>query len=70
MNLNEFSATPLPIDPSIISTGIEAEKCNVFKSALSPLKLTFKVPDEHDNPRIKNGLYSVMYKINDDLRQD
>ena len=34
---------PMPLDPSVLLTGIIAEECSVFKSALSPLRLTFRV---------------------------
>lgn len=51
-NLKEFPPTPLPLDPTIIAIGIEADKCSVFKSALSPLKLTFKVSKECENVNI------------------
>ena len=33
---------PLPLDPSVMLTGIIPEECSVFKSALSPLRLTFR----------------------------
>lgn len=33
---------PLPLDPSVTLTGIIPEECSVFKSALSPLRLTFR----------------------------
>jgi phosphatidylinositol 3-kinase len=33
---------PLPLDPTVQLTGIIAEECGVFKSALSPLRLTFR----------------------------
>ena len=32
---------PLPLDPTVMLTGIVPEECSVFKSALSPLRLTF-----------------------------
>ncbi|OWB58959.1 hypothetical protein B5S28_g5066 [[Candida] boidinii] len=57
-----FPPIPLPIDPQIEVTGLVPEGCSVFKSSMSPLKLTMKVKD--------NSLYRVMYKIGDDLRQD
>lgn len=44
--LENFEPTPLPIDPTILTVGVVPESCNVFKSALSPLKLTFKVSDD------------------------
>ncbi len=34
---------PLPLDPAVQLTGLIAEECSVFKSALSPLRLTFRV---------------------------
>ena len=33
---------PLPLDPGVLLTGIIAEECSVFKSALLPLRLTFR----------------------------
>lgn len=33
---------PLPLDPAVMLTGIIPEECSVFKSALSPLRLTFR----------------------------
>ena len=33
---------PLPLDPDVMLTGIIPEECSVFKSALSPLRLTFR----------------------------
>lgn len=33
---------PLPLDPGILLTGILSEECSVFKSALAPLRLTFR----------------------------
>jgi len=33
---------PLPLDPSIHLAGIIPQECSVFKSALSPLRLTFR----------------------------
>lgn len=33
---------PLPLDPAVMLTGIIPEECSVYKSALSPLRLTFR----------------------------
>lgn len=33
---------PLPLDPGVLLTGILSEECSVFKSALAPLRLTFR----------------------------
>ena len=44
---------PLPLDPTVMLTGIVPEECSVFKSALSPLRLTFRtagwpaLPSQH-----------------------
>lgn len=70
--METLEPTPLCIDPRIKVIGIVPSKCFVFKSALCPLKLTFKVledPTLH-NPWIKNGLYNIMFKRKDDVRQD
>ena len=34
---------PLPLDPGVLLTGIIPDECSVYKSALSPLRLTFRV---------------------------
>jgi phosphatidylinositol 3-kinase len=52
----------LPLDPQIQVTGIVPERASIFKSALSPLFLTFT--------RIDGSEYSVIFKTGDDLRQD
>jgi phosphatidylinositol 3-kinase len=43
-------------------TGLVPEKANVFKSALSPLFLTFT--------KLDGSEYQVIFKTGDDLRQD
>lgn len=37
-----FAPVPLPLDPNILIVGCVPEECTVFKSSLSPLKITFK----------------------------
>jgi len=40
---------------------------------MCPLKLTFKVTEETYNlnlPSVDHGLYNIMYKVGDDVRQD
>lgn len=62
-SLLTFPPIPFPLDPRISVHGSIPEHCNVFKSSLSPLKVSFKA----DTPSAE---YPVMYKIGDDLRQD
>lgn len=57
-----FSAIPLPLDPSVMICGCVPDDCSVFKSSLSPLKITLKTQD--------GGTYPIMFKSGDDLRQD
>ncbi|KAJ3210628.1 Phosphatidylinositol (PI) 3-kinase [Entophlyctis luteolus] len=57
-----FAPLPLPLDAEVIVTGLIAEKCTIFKSALMPLRLTFSCLD--------NSEYQVIFKLGDDLRQD
>ena len=33
----------LPLDPSVLLDGILPQECGVFKSAMTPVRLTFKV---------------------------
>lgn len=53
---------PLPLDPKVLITGIVPEESSLFKSALHPLRLTFKTAD--------GGKSKVMFKKGDDIRQD
>ncbi|SSD58293.1 related to Phosphatidylinositol 3-kinase VPS34 [Saccharomycodes ludwigii] len=57
----------LPLDPSITAVDVVVDKCKVFKSSLSPLKITFKTKPDNN---IINQTYSLMFKVGDDLRQD
>lgn len=70
---------PLPLDPTVMICGCYPEECSVFKSSLSPLKITFKTvipPDPHSTAasnifaQKKHGKFALMFKIGDDLRQD
>ncbi|GMM32860.1 phosphatidylinositol 3-kinase [Saccharomycopsis crataegensis] len=80
---NNTQPLTLPLNPKIKILYIIAEQCAVFKSSLSPLKLTFRVlkeesskndgndNDNDDDDAVGDGdTYSFMYKIGDDLRQD
>ncbi|KAJ3073785.1 Phosphatidylinositol (PI) 3-kinase [Podochytrium sp. JEL0797] len=60
--LASFPPLPLPLDASIIVTGLLPDKCTIFKSALLPLKLTFSCVDGSE--------YTMIYKMGDDMRQD
>jgi phosphatidylinositol 3-kinase len=53
---------PLPLDASVMVTGIIAERCSVFKSNMFPLLLYFA--------REGGGEYPVIFKDGDDMRQD
>ncbi|CAD6502058.1 BgTH12-02301 [Blumeria graminis f. sp. triticale] len=53
---------PLPLDPSIMLTGIEPTETQVFKSSLFPIMLTFKT--------LSKQKYQIIFKSGDDLRQD
>lgn len=52
----------LPLDPDIQVCDVFVESSTVFKSSLSPLKISFKTVD--------GEIYPLMYKVGDDLRQD
>lgn len=78
-DLLKFDPFPLPLDPSVIICGCYPSESFVFKSSLSPLKITFKTivkPNESSGSTIfggkkhKYGKYPLMFKIGDDLRQD
>ncbi|KAF7559360.1 hypothetical protein G7046_g4804 [Stylonectria norvegica] len=53
---------PMPLDPSILVTGVVPEQTTVFKSSLNPFKCTFKTTTGSN--------YPIIFKLGDDLRQD
>ncbi|KAF2086545.1 phosphatidylinositol 3-kinase [Saccharata proteae CBS 121410] len=53
---------PLPLDPTVEVIGCYPEECNVFKSTLMPLLITFKTA--------QGTKYPLIFKDGDDLRQD
>ncbi|KAI4593634.1 Phosphatidylinositol (PI) 3-kinase [Pestalotiopsis sp. 9143b] len=53
---------PLPLDPSVLLTGVVPDETRVFKSSLSPIMVTFKTA--------AGGKYPMLFKTGDDLRQD
>lgn len=57
-----FQPIRSPLTPSVLIKGIVAAESTLFKSALHPLRLTFRTEDE--------GSCKVIFKKGDDLRQD
>lgn len=53
---------PMPLDPSVIITGVKPADTLVFKSSLCPIMVTFKTKT--------NTPYQIIFKTGDDLRQD
>ncbi|CZS91603.1 hypothetical protein WAI453_011791 [Rhynchosporium graminicola] len=53
---------PLPLDPSILITGVDPADTLVFKSSLFPVMLSFKT--------LSKQKYQIIFKTGDDLRQD
>lgn len=53
---------PLPLDPSVMVTGVLPDQTRVFKSSLSPMMVTFKT--------VASSTYPIIFKTGDDLRQD
>ncbi|GAB2280474.1 hypothetical protein Dimus_015102 [Dionaea muscipula] len=51
-----------PLAPGVLITGIIPSECGIFKSALSPLRLTFRTADGES--------CKIIFKKGDDLRQD
>lgn len=45
---------PLPLDPGVLLTGILSEECSVFKSALAPLRLTFRTAGNPQLPSFRH----------------
>ncbi|PSS28096.1 hypothetical protein M430DRAFT_132268 [Amorphotheca resinae ATCC 22711] len=53
---------PLPLDPSVMITGVDPAETLVFKSSLCPIRITFKTTTRQK--------YQIIFKTGDDLRQD
>ncbi|KAJ4973014.1 hypothetical protein NE237_006188 [Protea cynaroides] len=51
-----------PLAPGVLITGIVPSESSIFKSALHPLRLTFRTAN--------GGSYKIIFKKGDDLRQD
>ncbi|OWM76069.1 phosphatidylinositol 3-kinase, root isoform [Punica granatum] len=51
-----------PLSPDILITGIEPSESSIFKSALHPLRLTFRTAT--------GGSCKIIFKKGDDIRQD
>lgn len=57
-----FQPIRSPLAPGILITGIVPTESSIFKSALHPLRLTFRTAS--------GGTCKVIFKKGDDLRQD
>ncbi|XP_054286750.1 phosphatidylinositol 3-kinase catalytic subunit type 3 [Macrosteles quadrilineatus] len=62
INLADFDPMPFPLDPRVCIRGIVPNNAILFKSALMPLRLTFKTTEGSE--------YVALFKHGDDLRQD
>jgi hypothetical protein len=60
--LNWFQPIRSPLVPTLLLTGVVPQESSIFKSALNPLRLTFKTAN--------GGTSKIIYKKGDDLRQD
>jgi phosphatidylinositol 3-kinase len=60
--LNIDPPLPLPLDPSVMITGVDPGETMVFKSSLFPIMMTFKTTTKQK--------YQILFKSGDDLRQD
>jgi phosphatidylinositol 3-kinase len=60
--LNIEPPLPLPLDPSVMITGVYPEETMVFKSSLFPIVISFKTASGRK--------YPILFKTGDDLRQD
>ncbi len=70
---------PLPLDPTILVTGVSTDDASVFKSSLSPLLLYFRYiparqadsdPSPSPSASSSSAKYPIIFKTGDDLRQD
>lgn len=62
IRFTSFEPLQFPLDPSVLITGVRAERTVLFKSAMMPAMLVFTTTTGTDYPAI--------FKLGDDLRQD
>jgi hypothetical protein len=60
--INSFQPIRSPLAPKLLLTGVVPQESSIFKSALTPLRLTFKTAS--------GGASKIIFKKGDDLRQD
>lgn len=61
-DLGDLDHLTLPLTPEFGMLGVVPETASVFKSQLSPFRITFKTE--------LDSLYTIIFKAGDDLRQD
>lgn len=77
----DFRGIPLPLDPDAIVDGILPARTEIFKSAMLPCKLEFRLSGAsykrtlasspyYFNNAEERGSYGVIFKVGNDLRQD
>jgi len=62
VSLPHFQPIRSPMAPNVLITGIVPSESSIFKSALHPLRLTFRTAN--------GGSCKIIFKKGDDIRQD
>lgn len=55
---------PLPLDPTVLLNGIIPASCSVFKSAMAPIRLTFRVAGETCFPSADSTVMAITSEDN------
>jgi len=55
---------PLPLDPTVLLNGIIPASCSVFKSAMAPIRLTFRVAGETCFPSADSTVTAITSEDN------
>ncbi|CAI4231603.1 unnamed protein product [Auanema sp. JU1783] len=66
-HLTKLNNLILPLDPTVKLIGVLPDSAQLFKSAMVPVKLTFKTTDATGG---RPQEYTLIFKQGDDLRQD
>lgn len=69
-SMNDLKGIPLPLDPTVKLASVVTESLLMFKSQLSPVKLSFLSMPSTTTPPDLHKEYMVIFKQGDDLRQD
>ena len=69
-DLQNLNGLALPVDPTVKLKTVMPTNALVYKSAQSPMSITFQIPPKTGSTSGPDDIYTIIFKRGDDLRQD